>query len=555
MDQALSVDQPEPPRAESTANSPADTESVAARTPGPPGSLHDGGEVSRALVEEIRTLAEWAAQVTDFRNLGGLAAALTSGLDLPPAVRQAWESLSSRELTDLVAEQPLPLESLLQRLLDRLEERERKVLLARTLGTTPTTLQKVADELGITRERVRQLQLKAETRVADLLTQPEFSPLAWAAHAFRDLGASFPSDSPALVTRVRELTDSSDHPRPELTTLLLRLAGYEERASWLVRADAAPIGRGNLEQLADRDGLIESDRVREVLDEAGVAQDDHDALLERLGGFRRLGAFVTVWKGSVVDKAVAILAVLTKPATAEELVDRIGERHNVRSLRNRLYEDDRVMRVSKNEWALRSWQMEEYTGVADEIAEEIGRQGGSSSLLQLTETLSARFGIAPSSVRAYAQTPQFVIENGLVRLRESDEPYSVETTVPSGRGCFLLSDDVASYFVEVDSELLRGSGRSLPVGLAAFLGIGPGGERRLVIEPEEAARATLLVSWPADSVAGPTLGSLWYFALRDHLVREISSGWRSISQMEPFAGSESRQLTLRVYLDWSSYRS
>ena len=108
-------------------------------------------------------------------------------------------------------------------------------------------------------------------------------------------------------------------------------------------------------------------------------------ILERIGGFREFGDHLAIWKGTVVDKAVRVLAIRGTAMTPEDLVAAIGEGNPVRALRNRMLEDRRLARVTKNEWALRAWGLAEYTGIADKIAEEIDRQGGATSLSNLVD--------------------------------------------------------------------------------------------------------------------------------------------------------------------------
>jgi RNA polymerase sigma-32 factor len=58
-------------------------------------------------------------------------------------------------------EQRLKLTSEVRRAFDRLNDRERKIIQERILGESPRTLQELADDFGISRERVRQLEANA----------------------------------------------------------------------------------------------------------------------------------------------------------------------------------------------------------------------------------------------------------------------------------------------------------------------------------------------------------------------------------------------------------
>lgn len=58
-------------------------------------------------------------------------------------------------------EQRLKLTSEVRRAFDRLNDRERKIIQERILDESPRTLQELADDFGISRERVRQLEVNA----------------------------------------------------------------------------------------------------------------------------------------------------------------------------------------------------------------------------------------------------------------------------------------------------------------------------------------------------------------------------------------------------------
>ncbi|MFZ1896412.1 MAG: sigma-70 family RNA polymerase sigma factor, partial [Rhodoplanes sp.] len=61
-----------------------------------------------------------------------------------------------------------------------LNDRERRIFEARRLADEPVTLEELADEFGVSRERVRQIEVRAfekvqkavRTRVADMETPP-----------------------------------------------------------------------------------------------------------------------------------------------------------------------------------------------------------------------------------------------------------------------------------------------------------------------------------------------------------------------------------------------
>ena len=157
----------------------------------------------------------------------------------------------------------------------------------------------------------------------------------------------------------------------------------------------------------------------------GMRPEFHDVWLEHSGRFRRAGEHLMVWSRNVVDKSVALLAVRREPADADTLVDLVGEGHNVSGVRARFFEDERLMRVNRTDWALRAWELEEYTGITDEIAQRIEEADGQANLDAVVNEVVRQFNVKEFSVLAYTTAPMFLVENGLIRLRGDDEPFEV----------------------------------------------------------------------------------------------------------------------------------
>jgi hypothetical protein len=457
------------------------------------------------------TLASWG-RYRGWATAGPLLDEVGRDADLPTDIAEAREVVASTLLEDFASSpDAATVEELFDQLLASLDERQRAIFVARSIPTRGPTLQDLADDLDLTRERIRQLQKKAESRVYAKVAEEKFAPLRWMAHTLRtQLGDSIPMTSDVYASALEVvLAGCTTDRQPLLAQFLLHLAGYSERSGWMIHKDATMVSADLLHADANEHGLIEVSRAAELLEAAGVAPADHAAMLERIGGFRRFGDWIAVWSGSVVDKVVRLLAIRGTPTSPDELATIIGEGHSIRSLRNRLSDDPRLARVAKNEWGLRIWGLEEYTGAADEMAEEIERQGGAVSLADLAELLASRFGISESSVRTYAQTPRFVVEGGIVRLRAPNERFVVAATIADAKGCFQDSPSTVTFCVAVDKDVLRGSGRAVPVAVATFVGLVPGTERRLrAIRIGGDGSEQVTLTWPVDSPVGPTMGSI-----------------------------------------------
>lgn len=118
--------------------------------------------------------------VADVEKMLGLNERVTS-IDLPLGVG------SDRTILDLIADEHVSnpedilqdsnLSSSLDHWLDELSEKQREVIARRfgLRGYSPSTLEEVGSEIGLTRERVRQIQVEALRRLRDILSQQGLS--------------------------------------------------------------------------------------------------------------------------------------------------------------------------------------------------------------------------------------------------------------------------------------------------------------------------------------------------------------------------------------------
>jgi hypothetical protein len=204
-----------------------------------------------------------------------------------------------------------------------------------------------------------------------------------------------------------------------------------------------------------------------------------------------------------VDKIVAALSVRGQPATIEQLLGDLDEDYSARSIRNRVTDDPRIIRVNRTDFGLRSWNLEEYSGIAVEITERIERAGGSAQLDQVVAELVSSFGVKAISVRSYAQAPMFVVENGFIRLREPHEQFQVHMDIRLAKGVFKIEERCLAIFLEIDENLLRGSGQPIPHGIGGILALEPGSKTTYTSQFGE-----VVLSWPMTGWNGPSLGSV-----------------------------------------------
>lgn len=481
------------------------------------------------LERVLRELAAWAVRERGASRLADLIALSPDLGRIPTEISSDFARLSDFPLDDFISEagSDLP-EDLLADLLATIGERV-EMLIARKvrLGDRPT-LEDLGRELGVTRERVRQLESKALAKAREAVLSDEFGPLRWRASDLREVlgvavleGSELHTD--AVSWALRGLAAPTGYDPGEL---MLWIAGpYERKSGWLVRADTslAEIRRRFADRVAGR-LILDEQEGRVILEQFGVSGQMSTDFILHAPGWRVIAEGTLVrWSGSLSDKAETVFRLVGRPCSIDELNAHISEGHASSSLRNALASDSRFVRLDKaSNFGLAEWGLEEYSGIAQEIIERIDRSGGNVDLEDVVSDLVDQFGVSANSVRMYASSPAFVMDKGRVMLRPADDPYEPDDRIHRVRGLYTAPDGRVIMHNIVDKDVLRGSGRQMPESAAAVMGIRPGGR----VEYDFAGEARIVVSWPATSVMGPSLGSVRCVA--NKLGLEIGEAFRLV---------------------------
>jgi hypothetical protein len=359
-------------------------------------------------------------------------------------------------------------------LLDAFDPRARLIVEQRIITDGAVTLQTLADQMRVTRERVRQLETRVVAEMMERLSSPDFLPIRWAAQEVRRaLGNCFPLDEvvrDGFLERLLGAGYSDLH-----LNLLLFLSGpYSRRGSLVACVDLGDL-RASIDAESE-DDCLSPVNIDAKLAEFGIHDRFSSVVIANVGGYRRIDDAWYRWLGSLLDKAEVVLAVRGEPMTVDEVARGIDEDVSERSLRNRIHEDDRFKRIDRSRVGLAFWEADEYVSIAKSIAQVIDEHGGSCELAIVVSELEQRFSVRPSSAEAYARSPMFVVNGGQVRLRRPDELLNVRKTVARSRGCFRFMDRGVTIF-QIDRDGLRGSGRQVSAGFSATLNVPPGGDR------------------------------------------------------------------------------
>ena len=382
-------------------------------------------------------------------------------------------------------------------LLSEFSSREQTILV-RLLDVygNPPTLASIGEELGLTRERVRQLEADLRGRLNEVAVSSDMSALVERAQQIRlSIGALAP-----LASVPEEMI-----PNPESLSdeLFAYLAGpYRIDGEWI------HLKRFNswFEVLEEAFASAQADQVATVesMRDALSANEVDPALLERLveasSAYRCIDDWVILWTGNHGDRAARIIASQGSPLAFDELVTLL-QPENPRSFSNALHASSRLQRVGHRRWALADWDLETYEGIIPAMQARLA--SGPRILDDLAAELAEEFAIAETSVCLYGTlTPLFVVDGDIIRLRNPDEPYEPRTSLEDNDRCEVI-DGRWALRLRIDGDLLRGSGRLIPEPWAVHVGLQPLGSIQL-----DSVHGPIKLSWKTQ----PQISSLRRFA-------------------------------------------
>lgn len=459
---------------------------------------HRAEPVLAPILPVLELVAAWASAEAPSEHLEEILALAMSD-DAPPDVREAMEVLRAARVPPTP---PPAIGELIDALLGQLPENRRRVFEARVLQPQEGTLESLGERLGVTRERVRQIEGAATRTVRAMMHVASSRALRWRAHTVRRrLGRLAPQKHPFTREVFAEALGLGAPPRQ--VAFLMWVAGPYELRDGMWIAD----GR--------RGTHIEADLAAGI-PPGGVSEEEFHALLERCGvppvfadavgtWYSRVHRVADRWylgKPKIADVSVQALSTLGRPATVVEIIEAAGLERDVRSFTHHIQISDRIVRVTKDSYALREWGLEEYAGIADAIGRGIDDRGGFASIAELMHEISNAYDVSPTSVRAYADAPMFVLEGHVVRRRRSEEPFVAQDQLPGRRRSYRFVGELVIVF-DLDREVMRGSGRALFADVTQALGVAPGSARRF-----QGKGFDVGVSWPMTGWIGGSVGSL-----------------------------------------------
>jgi hypothetical protein len=448
------------------------------------------------VVESIRVdpdlllIIDWTRFVGPLRTWADVEGSVI-GQVLPGDVAEALARLRARTMPATAGVQDA--EAVLADWFKEMKPRDRDILQHRLVMAPLRTLDDIGTQHGVTRERIRQVQRKLTDKVPDLLASDEWRAVRWEVFAQQHrLGACAP-----LTPAEAELLSSAEgFPR----ALILWLAGYERVEQTVRRRDFTAPTAGSV-PLVDQTPIVDRDALAAALVTDGVHAELVDWLIDSVPGLARVDDDVVLWPSNIVEKSYAVLSVHGTPMTPDALAEAIGGGVSVRGLRGRLYDDERMCRMSAREVGLVAWGGEEYTSVPSLMTSYL-EEHGQSDIADLQEDLARRFDASRASIAMVRAAPVFANQGSQIWLRGPEEPFVPRATPHVIAGLYRTADQLF-WRLKADRELMRGSGRSAPPEIATFVGLPPGARTALRAHPRDVHFA-----WLMTSHVGPQLGSL-----------------------------------------------
>ncbi|CAB5161188.1 DNA-directed RNA polymerase alpha subunit (EC [Olavius algarvensis associated proteobacterium Delta 3] len=342
----------------------------------------------------------------------------------------------------------------------------------RTHSKKPLSLQKIGIKFGITRERVRQLEIQVRERFLNRFVKIDVAVQSRVLKAM--LGKVAPIKT--ALFNSEKLISVSRYPDQAFCALLELAGPYKILAKWAVRTDS-------LERIQNLKSVLskQSDRIGRIdpliigKETAGLFRTEADR--ERfLAEYLELPQIFGEWVvGDSQRKRVFLsLYKIGKPATKEEIADYAGIDDS--SLIGRyLGGNDFICRADKKRWAFAEWVDDPYDGISGEIEQRILEDGGKTTLYRVLNEIPSKFGVAETSVRAYLATPKFVVSDGYVRCASTEEINSTYFgDVEDVTNAVQLKDGRWGALIQVDEQYFDGYSAAIPAPVAWECGLKPG---------------------------------------------------------------------------------
>ena len=432
----------------------------------------------------------------------------------PDEIKKTWIKLSNIKTKQLAGEavKQYSVPELVMQGLGNMDQRLLHIAKERIFAVDQvTTLEELGHKLEITRERVRQLEKKAVSEFERFKTNKYLPVLRRSQSLANKLGTTVPVGHSTLEDALNWVVEDFSEKRLA-KLLLLWLAGpYRicQNQDWILSdKELEEKTITAFLECRDKRGTIREDVAHDIMSGLGINAEYHLAWVEHLQIFLKVEEDYIHFQGGILDKAHTLLQYFVRPMIVEEMLEYIGGNsvRSVRSARQRLIDDNRFWRVNKqNEFVLAGTEgYDEYTGIIDEIIQQLELCGGQAPISHLVEKLSSIYGVKKSSIIAYLNTPRFTKdENGIIRIRDVEDGINIKTDITKAAACYFSDEGIWCWRKKIDKDTVRGSGCLIPNAFAQHLGCDIGNKIKVSTE-----FGLITLSWQLTSTTGAYIGSL-----------------------------------------------
>ena len=423
-------------------------------------------------------------------------ASLASKIGIAPALDSFMirNLTNGRRIADTIVERLASMQASMTRT-------ERLILERRLFAYSPQVLGELGQLIGVSGERVRQIEQRLQQAVEDLVG-PEIGVVA--AILGDQIGPVVAiSELDRLITNVFTYR-SGKEPSIDLALRMVKSRlNYSCVNGICLNGTALEIVQTlqkAANKIADDVGLLDEKALRDQL-----PSDEWNGFFPKLVercGYHRVGSQLAL-RDTAGARAKAALIEIGRPATTEEIASISGiDSYRIGSQLSRI---STVARADKTRWGLAEWIDDEYEGITAEIIQRINEDGGATALERLVEELPRLFGVSESSVRTIVGTSQFSLQDGYVSMAD-ESSISLRNLHDVIDGRTASGDPYWTFLVEnryFDGHSLA----RFPPELARELGCEPNGNiQALVAHPRDCGE--LSVIWRLASPTGASLGYL-----------------------------------------------
>jgi hypothetical protein len=447
--------------------------------------------------DAVNKLIGWAAFFHGAQTLADLADVSMRTLMRESGISDLADAIPVDQAADEVVSE-LEVGSAFETFFRALDGRRQMIALRRAYSENPEVLEQLGVELGVTRERARQLE-------ADLKK-------LFRAHAgtrFMQSAIRLRRTLPMVVSPARLgliLRRLVDQASPELQNAarlaLSEYIGYEKSGEmWVSREFRELVGpvRERIPDFSDQYGILDEQGLRTFF---GIDMGETWDVLTQAAGLKRVQEHLLI-RDTREARLVLALRRLGEPASKEQLAESTGL--EIRSLSAVLSNSDSFVRVTKDTWGLVGSTDDPYDGVVGEIIQRIESGGGEANVHELLIEIPERFGVSPGTVNAYLATPKFSLDGDVVRCAEVP---GVETPPLSELREVVWTDDGCPVLrLRIADQHLGGWSIKIPPAVAMQLGVGPDSDSIVPVRLPDGCQSASVI-WRAHDPNGPEIGRL-----------------------------------------------